>query len=649
LDWKDSNNDGIGDNVILGAAQVIQAINSGGSAVGGFRADGGFSGGSTSVSVTQAATPASGVPPEIYRTARVGNFSYVLAGLVPLAYHRLDLYFLENYWTASGRRRFDVFVNGVLAFNDFDIFAAAGGINRGVERSLIFRADGTGRAIVRFVSVTGVARVSGIVLSKQIAITLLDADGDGVKDGQDPFPADPSEWRDGDGDGVGDNSDAFPADRLEWVDSDGDGVGDNTVLGPVERIRAINSGGASTGSFSGDGNVSGGATFASTVDVMGVPQGVPAAVFRTDRNGNFVYTFGGLDKTAFHRIELYFAEVVPTSTGKRLFDVRVNGKLVLDDFDIFNAASGANKAVVRVFTQKPTSSGSISIQFTSVVGRAKLSGLSLSRHLPVTAAMALSRPLVGSLSDSDQDGVPDHQDAFPRNPGESIDSDGDGVGDNADLFPALASSTGVGQYTILLPAPRGVEGIGNGYGFLTLGAALTGQLDITMGDGSRFRQAVKVENRRIVISSRGEAPTAGDFLKGTLTWSGNPGISHFNGTLEWKVDGLALPITLPVIGSRYSAATLHSHLKTADVLVDLLGTTTDIAHPATVSGNGIAWSLSPAAGGYDPATGLLTWNVTDAKGRSLAIKAVYFEEQNLLSGYFDDGVAESGAVEIVPR
>ncbi len=39
------------------------------------------------------------------------------------------------------------------------------------------------------------------------------------------------------------------------------------------------------------------------------------------------------------------------------------------------------------------------------------------------------------LIDSDGDGVPDAQDAFPNDPSESIDSDGDGMGDNSDAFP----------------------------------------------------------------------------------------------------------------------------------------------------------------------------------------------------------------------
>ncbi|MGD8334649.1 MAG: fibronectin type III domain-containing protein, partial [Desulfobacterales bacterium] len=36
------------------------------------------------------------------------------------------------------------------------------------------------------------------------------------------------------------------------------------------------------------------------------------------------------------------------------------------------------------------------------------------------------------LSDSDGDGVPNNEDAFPSDPSETIDSDGDGIGNNAD-------------------------------------------------------------------------------------------------------------------------------------------------------------------------------------------------------------------------
>jgi Zn-dependent metalloprotease len=49
---------------------------------------------------------------------------------------------------------------------------------------------------------------------------------------------------------------------------------------------------------------------------------------------------------------------------------------------------------------------------------------------------------VSTLSiDSDGDGVPDDEDAFPNDASESADSDGDGVGDNADAFPNDANET----------------------------------------------------------------------------------------------------------------------------------------------------------------------------------------------------------------
>jgi hypothetical protein len=70
-----------------------------------------------------------------------------------------------------------------------------------------------------------------------------DDDNDGVLDGDDAFPSDPSEWIDSDHDGIGNNadpdddndgvvdtSDAFPFDPTEWVDTDGDGVGNNADL-----------------------------------------------------------------------------------------------------------------------------------------------------------------------------------------------------------------------------------------------------------------------------------------------------------------------------------------------------------------------------------------------------------------------------------
>ncbi len=73
----------------------------------------------------------------------------------------------------------------------------------------------------------------------------IDTDGDGFGDNQrgsgaDKFPEDPTQWSDIDGDGYGDNAegnapDAFIADPTQWSDVDGDGYGDN----PTGRLADV--------------------------------------------------------------------------------------------------------------------------------------------------------------------------------------------------------------------------------------------------------------------------------------------------------------------------------------------------------------------------------------------------------------------------
>ena len=83
-------------------------------------------------------------------------------------------------------------------------------------------------------------------------INLLDADrdNDGVVDGLDVFPDDPSEWEDSDFDGMGDNSDVFPQDGTETLDSDGDGIGDNSDVFPENPSQQVDSDGDGYGDYS---------------------------------------------------------------------------------------------------------------------------------------------------------------------------------------------------------------------------------------------------------------------------------------------------------------------------------------------------------------------------------------------------------------
>jgi len=102
----------------------------------------------------------------------------------------------------------------------------------------------------------------------------------------------------------------------------------------------------------------------------------PAAVYQSERYGNFSYTLGGLTANADYTVRLHFAEIYWTATGKRVFNVAINGASALSNYDIF-AAAGASKAVVRDFAAKASGSGQITVQFSTVVDNAKCSGLEI--------------------------------------------------------------------------------------------------------------------------------------------------------------------------------------------------------------------------------------------------------------------------------
>lgn len=142
-------------------------------------------------------------------------------------------------------------------------------------------------------------------------------------------------------------------------------------------LYAINAGGSAAGSFVADEDYSGGspASASGTVDTSLVTDPAPQAVYQTERWGNFSYALTGLKPKAAYLVRLHFAEIYWNSPGQRIFNVTINGKQVLSDFDIV-AATGSNyKAIVEEFRVVSDATGAINITFTSVVDNAKVSGI----------------------------------------------------------------------------------------------------------------------------------------------------------------------------------------------------------------------------------------------------------------------------------
>src|SRR4029077_7492527 len=127
----------------------------------------------------------------------------------------------------------------------------------------------------------------------------------------------------------------------------------------------INSGGGAVGSWLADKDFSGGSTSSKTATnkTSGVTNPAPAAVYQSERWGVFTYTVPNLTPGGTYTVRLHFAEIAFTSAGARVFSVAINGSTVLNNFDIFATAGGANKALVEQFRSTADATGKITIAY----------------------------------------------------------------------------------------------------------------------------------------------------------------------------------------------------------------------------------------------------------------------------------------------
>ncbi len=142
----------------------------------------------------------------------------------------------------------------------------------------------------------------------------------------------------------------------------------------------INSGGPAVSPFTADADFTGGATAGTghAVDTSAVSNPAPQAVYQTNRYGNFSYSVAGLTAGANYTVRLHFAETYWTAAGSRIFNVTINGKQVLTNFDILGTAGAEYKAVAEQFTAAADSTGRITLQFTTVKDNAQVNGIQIS-------------------------------------------------------------------------------------------------------------------------------------------------------------------------------------------------------------------------------------------------------------------------------
>ena len=416
----------------------IYQINAGaGVASGSFVADEFYSSSNTS-STSSAITVASGdsATQAVYQTNRYGNFTYTFPSLAANGTYTLVLHLVETYAgdAAAGKRVFTVTANGnaincpaanggsTNCLKNVDVYARAG-FNTALVISAPVTADGNGNLKVAFSTVSDNAEVNGIELLTNNSSL--------------PPPAQPVNLRAQSGNGRNSLSwtpGAGPTGTYTITRGSAQGAettsmtnGSNitgmyytdltaqngttywykvtssnatgsaysevsvTTGAPIPGTAIVRMAAGSTTSiadpitgqpFTADPNgKTGASTSGNPINVSGVVQAAPVAVYQNEHSGGtFSYTFGsadGLKPNTVSTVRLHFAESYWPGVGQRLFNVSCNA-FQLNNFDIFAAANGKNIAIVEQFTTTTDANGKITITFSGgSADQAKIDGIEI--------------------------------------------------------------------------------------------------------------------------------------------------------------------------------------------------------------------------------------------------------------------------------
>jgi hypothetical protein len=345
-------------------------------------ADKNFSGGSTA-STTHSITNTT--DPKLYQTERYGNFTYQFT--VPNGTYNVVLKFAEFYWTAAGKRIFNVAINGTRVLSNFDIVAAVGAPYTAIDKTFA-TATSSGAVTIQFTS-------GSADLPKISAIEISSASGVFVQVSPTPVSLYASQQQQFASSVSGDantavtwtyspqvgtltanglytapasvtTAQAVSVTATSQADSTKSATATVNLLPPAGSFTPIfvhSGGGAYIDSlgnnWSADTGFTGGQVSSTTKTIATTPD---PALYQTQRYGNSTYQF--TVPPGKYKVILKFAEFYWTTTGKRLFNASINGTQVLTNFDIVAAAGAPFTAIDRSFPVTVAGS-SIKIQFTT--------------------------------------------------------------------------------------------------------------------------------------------------------------------------------------------------------------------------------------------------------------------------------------------
>ena len=250
-------------------------------------------------------------------------------------------------------------------------------------------------------------------------------------------------------------------------------------------------------------------------DYRGRVQGVTAP---SPRTMTYSIPVAGNNKVALrlHFAELFWGLSGRQGPGQRIFDVYAEGKLVLDDFDIFRAAGGANTAIVVPIENVEVADGTLTLMFQSIVDNTAIAGIEVFKqpdNAPVAdagldqkVALGATVTLIGNAFDN----FPPQTYRWTQVGGTPVTLSAGGIGKSV-TFQAPASNSRL-EFELTVTNNLGLTG--------------TDRVVVQVGDTpvaglSASNDSPKVINEAVTLSA---TVTAGDNV--TYTWDfgdGNTG------------------------------------------------------------------------------------------------------------------------------
>jgi fibronectin type 3 domain-containing protein len=260
-------------------------------------------------------TPA---PQQVYDTERYGPAAWTITGLSPGTGYNVNLHMVETTHSAAGVRNFNASINGQQVLTNFDIYQAAGGMDKAINEEFYTQADASGTIVVRTdLGTTTVSDLNPTLSGLEI----------------------------------------IPASGTNPV---------GTAPGTISTLQ-INSGGSATAPFVPDEDFNSGTVGTAVpnqvISTSGVTNPAPQAVYQTARITPTTYELTGLQANATYNVRLHFAETYFTASNKRVFTVSVNGIQFLPALDIYSQV-GENHALVNEIEVNSNKYGEITVQLS---------------------------------------------------------------------------------------------------------------------------------------------------------------------------------------------------------------------------------------------------------------------------------------------